>query len=176
VQALLQASHIVTMIPPVSDFDRDPVLHLHKNDILRNIAATSSSILVEDKIEEMYNGINDDIYEDDIDGYGRRMEQNLIDEGPERPPSAHEGLWVGYVSTTGVYGDHSGQWVTEQSAPLAPPTSKAFHRIIAENDWLALCADCCRYTYYYHISIHDISNIDSLLTHTYKHNRSTLLN
>ena len=175
-QALLQASHIVTMIPPVSDFDRDPVLHLHKNDILRNIVATSSTILVEDKIEEMYNGINDDIYEDDIDGYGRRMEQNLIDEGPERPPSAYEGLWVGYVSTTGVYGDHSGEWVTEQSATLAPPTSKAFHRIIAENDWLALGADCFRYTHYYHISIRYISHIDTPCTHSYKHNRSILFN
>ena len=120
------------MIPPVSDFDKDPVLHLHRTDILNNVVANS------DKLDERYDGINDDIYEDDIDGYGRRMEQNLLDEGAGRLTAARDGLWIGYVSTTGVYGDHSGDWVTERSATLAPSSSKAFHRITAENDWLAL--------------------------------------
>ena len=148
-QALLQASHILTVIPPVSDFDKDPVLNLHRSDIFRNIFATSTTIQAANKLEERYDGINDDIYEDDIDGYSLRMEQNLVDEGAERPVAARGGLWIGYVSTTGVYGDHSGDWVTEQSATLAPSSSKAFHRITAENDWLALRSDCYRY-------IHDI--------------------
>ena len=133
------------MIPPVSDFDKDPVLHLHRNDILNNIVATSTTVPVENKLEERYNGINDDIYEDDIDGYSRRMDQNLLDEGAKRPISASDGLWIGYVSTTGVYGDHLGDWVTEQSATLAPSSSNAFHRITAENDWLTLCSDYYRY-------------------------------
>ena len=153
-EALLQASHIVTMIPPVSDFDKDPVLHLHRSDILKNIIATSTTIQAENKSAERYNGINNDIYEDDIDGYSRRTEQNIIDEGADRQIAACDGLWIGYVSTTGVYGDHSGDWVTEQSATLAPSSSKAFHRIIAENDWLALRSDCCRYIH--HISFIDI--------------------
>ena len=137
-QALLHATHIVTMIPPVSDFDKDPVLHLHRSDILKSVVANSRAIVAEDKLNERYNGINDDIYEDDIDGYGRRMEQNLLDEEAGRLTAARDGLWIGYVSTTGVYGDHSGDWVTERSATLAPSSSKAFHRITAENDWLAL--------------------------------------
>ncbi|MGB3555436.1 MAG: SDR family NAD(P)-dependent oxidoreductase, partial [Jannaschia sp.] len=31
--------------------------------------------------------------------------------------------WVGYLSTTGVYGDHGGGWVDE-ATPLAPATER----------------------------------------------------
>jgi nucleoside-diphosphate-sugar epimerase len=33
--------------------------------------------------------------------------------------------WVGIVSTTGVYGNHDGAWVTEDSELLCPPESNA---------------------------------------------------
>jgi nucleoside-diphosphate-sugar epimerase len=42
--------------------------------------------------------------------------------------------WVGYLSTTGVYGDHQGAWVDE-SAPLAPSTARGAARVAAEEDW-----------------------------------------
>ena len=42
--------------------------------------------------------------------------------------------WVGYLSTTSVYGDHQGAWVTEES-PLRPSSSRAQQRLLAENQW-----------------------------------------
>lgn len=44
--------------------------------------------------------------------------------------------WVGYLSTTGVYGDHQGAWVDE-SAPLTPATKRGQLRVEAEAAWLA---------------------------------------
>ena len=48
--------------------------------------------------------------------------------------------WVGYLSTTGVYGDHGGGWVTE-STPLRASTKRGQARIDAEAEWMALCLD-----------------------------------
>ena len=42
--------------------------------------------------------------------------------------------WVGYLSTTGVYGDHKGGWVDE-SAPLTPATKRGQARVLAEAGW-----------------------------------------
>lgn len=44
--------------------------------------------------------------------------------------------WVGYLSTTGVYGDHQGGWVDE-TTPVAPSSERAKRRIAAEHAWLA---------------------------------------
>ena len=45
--------------------------------------------------------------------------------------------WVGYLSTTGVYGDHGGDWVDE-TAPLTPATRRGQARVTAEAGWQAL--------------------------------------
>ena len=45
--------------------------------------------------------------------------------------------WVGYLSTTGVYGDHNGGWVDE-SAALTPSTKRGQARVKAEAAWQAL--------------------------------------
>ncbi len=45
--------------------------------------------------------------------------------------------WVGYLSTTGVYGDHGGGWVDEDT-PLAPSTRRGRDRVEAEAAWRAL--------------------------------------
>lgn len=50
---------------------------------------------------------------------------------------AGEIKWLGYLSTTGVYGDHDGGWVTEDN-PLTPNTARGARRLDAENGWLAL--------------------------------------
>ncbi|SDW94539.1 SDR family oxidoreductase [Celeribacter indicus] len=42
--------------------------------------------------------------------------------------------WVGYLSTTGVYGDHHGGWVDEDT-PLTPATRRGIARVQAEADW-----------------------------------------
>ncbi len=43
--------------------------------------------------------------------------------------------WVGYLSTTGVYGDRRGGWVTETSR-LAAQSMEGARRVGAERDWL----------------------------------------
>ena len=45
--------------------------------------------------------------------------------------------WVGYLSTTGVYGDHDGGWVTEDS-PRTPSTRRGQWRKAAEEAWEAI--------------------------------------
>ncbi len=42
--------------------------------------------------------------------------------------------WVGYLSTTGVYGDHQGGWVDE-TTPLTPSTRRGQWRKQAEQAW-----------------------------------------
>ena len=44
--------------------------------------------------------------------------------------------WVGYLSTTGVYGDHQGGWVDENT-PLTPASPRGAHRVLAEGQWRA---------------------------------------
>jgi nucleoside-diphosphate-sugar epimerase len=44
--------------------------------------------------------------------------------------------WVGYLSTTGVYGDHQGGWVDE-TTPLTPSSTRGEHRVLAERQWQA---------------------------------------
>ena len=45
--------------------------------------------------------------------------------------------WVAYLSTTGVYGDHGGGLVTEDT-PLTPNTERGHRRLEAETQWLDL--------------------------------------
>lgn len=46
--------------------------------------------------------------------------------------------WLGYLSTTGVYGDHQGEWVTEVS-PCRPTQVRSQIRLQSEEAWLNLC-------------------------------------
>ncbi len=45
--------------------------------------------------------------------------------------------WVGYLSTTGVYGDHKGGWVDENT-PLSPATRRGQLRVDAEAAWTSV--------------------------------------
>jgi nucleoside-diphosphate-sugar epimerase len=44
--------------------------------------------------------------------------------------------WVGYLGTTGVYGDRGGAWVDEADA-VAPTTARTRQRVAAEGHWQA---------------------------------------
>lgn len=57
--------------------------------------------------------------------------------GEEIAAAAPHLAWVGYLSTTGVYGDRQGGWVDEAS-PLAPATRRGAARVEAEQEWQAL--------------------------------------
>ncbi len=45
--------------------------------------------------------------------------------------------WLGYLSSTGVYGDHQGNWVDEES-PCVPHTPTGITRLEAEQSWFYL--------------------------------------
>ena len=69
--------------------------------------------------------------------------QLLISAGPSETgdpfladytPSDFGFDWVGYLSTTGVYGDHQGGWVDE-TTPLTPGTKRGRYRVMAEQQW-----------------------------------------
>lgn len=47
--------------------------------------------------------------------------------------------WIGYLSTIGVYGDHGGAWVDEQT-PATPTNARSRERADAEQAWLAFGA------------------------------------
>jgi nucleoside-diphosphate-sugar epimerase len=49
--------------------------------------------------------------------------------------------WLGYLSTTGVYGDRQGAWVDEHTPP-APSSARGHRRLAAERQW-AMLADRC---------------------------------
>lgn len=47
--------------------------------------------------------------------------------------------WVGYLSTVGVYGDHDGGWVDEDSE-CRPVSRRSIARLAAEKGWAELCS------------------------------------
>ncbi len=57
--------------------------------------------------------------------------------------AAREAGWIGYLSTTGVYGDLGGGWAFEET-PRAPISSEATNRARAEDQWLAAGAQVFR--------------------------------
>ena len=61
----------------------------------------------------------------------------LADLGPEIAALAPRLDWAGYLSTTGVYGHHGGDWVDE-TAPLDPATRRGQLRVLAEAEWQAI--------------------------------------
>lgn len=56
---------------------------------------------------------------------------------------ANEATWIGYLSTTGVYGDLGGGWAFEET-PRAPQSREAINRAKAEDDWLSVGAHVFR--------------------------------
>jgi len=59
--------------------------------------------------------------------------------GPAIAAAAPRLRWAGYLSTTGVYGDHQGAWVDEDT-PLTPSTARGQARVLTEAAWQALTA------------------------------------
>ena len=61
----------------------------------------------------------------------------VIELAGDQISAARHLKWVGYLSTTAVYGDHKGGWVDE-TTPLAPTTERGRARARAESAWAAL--------------------------------------
>ncbi|MBB6221682.1 SDR family oxidoreductase [Rhizobium leguminosarum] len=63
----------------------------------------------------------------------------LLDEDSASLPSSLE--WIGYLSTVGVYGDHKGAWIDEET-PCVPVSGRSKERLEAEAGWLAMGKAC----------------------------------
>ena len=57
--------------------------------------------------------------------------------GDEIAARAAQFEWVGYLSTTAVYGDHQGGWVDETTEPT-PTAERGRWRVRAEQQWLGI--------------------------------------
>ena len=68
------------------------------------------------------------------DAEGDPMLRHLKDDITRIAPRLE---WAGYLSTTGVYGNHDGGWVDEDT-PLAPSTRRGKWRVAAEAEWQAI--------------------------------------
>ena len=65
---------------------------------------------------------------------------HFLDHCKDNPPDR-----IVYISTSGVYGDCQGQWVSED-APLAPISSRAKRRVYAEKSLIDYCTQhFCEY-------------------------------
>ena len=58
-------------------------------------------------------------------------------------PQLRDARWLGYLSTTGVYGDHGGDWVDETTPPK-PSQPRSVERLAAERAWQAMGATVFR--------------------------------
>ena len=90
---LLDADTIIQTVAPIADFDRDPLLAFH----------------------------------------GEQIMQSSSDNGSDGA-SLSKLQYVAYVSSTGVYGNHDGKWVTEE-ADLLCTDAKSLARVQAEKEW-----------------------------------------
>ena len=61
----------------------------------------------------------------------------LAELAPEIAKRAGQFEWIGYLSTTGVYGNHDGDWIDE-TAPLTPATKRGMARVKAEAAWQSI--------------------------------------
>ncbi len=70
---------------------------------------------------------------------GERGDPALVRYGARIAVSS--AVWMGYLSTTGVYGDRDGGWVDEETAP-APQSERARLRVEAEAAWRDFDGQC----------------------------------
>ncbi len=55
-------------------------------------------------------------------------------------PLLKQARWLGYLSTTGVYGDRGGEWVDEDT-PANPTQPRSMERLAAERGWQAMALE-----------------------------------
>jgi nucleoside-diphosphate-sugar epimerase len=70
---------------------------------------------------------------------GERGDPALVRYGAQIAVSS--AVWMGYLSTTGVYGNRDGGWVDEETAP-APQSERARRRVEAEAAWRDFDGQC----------------------------------
>lgn len=94
-------------------------------------------LIGKDPIPEVFDGVTHLLISAGPDELGDPM---LRDWAECLRKSAPRIEWVGYLSTTGVYGDHGGAWVDE-ATPLTPATKRGIARVKAEAEWQAFARE-----------------------------------
>ncbi|MCI4665341.1 MAG: SDR family oxidoreductase [Neomegalonema sp.] len=118
----------------------------------RRVFGTTRS---EEKRQRLAQAGVEAILDDDLAAVAQGLaqcDQVLVSAGPSAagdPTLARHGdalrreagrlRWIGYLSTTAVYGDRGGDWVDEDSERL-PATERGRWRVAAEDEWLAFGA------------------------------------
>lgn len=70
---------------------------------------------------------------------GRDGDPMFRTSSPDLAQLAPNLKWIGYLSTVGVYGDHGGEWVTEDML-RKPVLARSVERVEAEDAWIAFGA------------------------------------
>ncbi|EJT03071.1 SDR family oxidoreductase [Rhizobium sp. CCGE 510] len=70
-------------------------------------------------------------------GKGDPLLRLLGEGGASLPPGLE---WIGYLSTVGVYGDHKGAWIDEET-PCLPVSGRSTERLEAGEGWLAMARE-----------------------------------
>jgi len=63
----------------------------------------------------------------------------VLNAFPDLSKYAPKLKWLGYLSTVGVYGNHDGAWVNEETE-LRPVSKRSMQRVAAEKAWQELAA------------------------------------
>lgn len=90
--------------------------------------ARADAILIATAPERQVEGVTSETSPVSPDPVIARFRKELLAAKP---------LWIGYLSSTNVYGDHNGAWVDETTPPM-PGTMRAVIRLDAENAWRKL--------------------------------------
>ena len=64
----------------------------------------------------------------------------VINAAGEHLKTAANVQWLGYLSTVGVYGNHDGEWVNEETR-FRPVSARSIERLKAEQNWQEMAAD-----------------------------------
>lgn len=64
----------------------------------------------------------------------------VLDQHADALLAANRLRWVGYLSTTGVYGDTDGK-IVDETSPLRPTSARSQRRAAAERQWLKYCGE-----------------------------------
>ncbi len=108
------------------------------------VALTSSRQIQNDSTSFVFNSLSKELPPDYIfDGATHVLSCIPPDKSGKDPVLSrlHEKLksldleWVGYLSTTGVYGNTFGSWVTEKN-PVKPLQERSKRRLLCERSWL----------------------------------------
>mmetsp|Transcript_13046 Transcript_13046/g.21122 ORF Transcript_13046/g.21122 Transcript_13046/m.21122 type:complete len:624 (-) Transcript_13046:143-2014(-) len=92
----------------------------------------------ENALEDLIAGYDAWVFTAPVDrgtGLDPFLGHEVVGKVLRRLSDAGEVDWVGYLSTTSVYGDHNGAWVDEETA-VAPTLPRGFRRLAVERSFL----------------------------------------